>query len=168
MDFTKGSLVMNNPLFNGDNNNYNNSESISQTSQEQNPTVNTSLTKEYLESLNNDYYKLLDKQFENVYIDNQMATDIDIIRFKVECYYYTHINEVIEDVNFMFKCCYQNLTEITNLSKKYDITVYRNYLTTTYLELIKSLYAFKKEYKMLYRKDINELILNNKMPRLSK
>jgi hypothetical protein len=126
----------------------------------------TPLTKEMLSQYNDEYYKEMDKRFENIYIEKFMVTDIDILRYKIENYYYTDIKDVLEDVNFMFRFTFENLSNILGESSK--IESYRNYLTTIYIEIIKTVNSFKKEFRGLFINDINDLINTNKMPKISK
>jgi hypothetical protein len=134
-----------------------------------NGSLNGPLTKEYLAGLNDEYYLELEKRFENIYIETTMATDIDIIRYKVENYYYTNVKDILDDICFMFKFIYENLTSILgdNLYVTKSI-MYKNYLTYNYIELTKIIFSFKREFRTLFNNDIGDLINGNKMPRISK
>lgn len=105
--------------------------------------------------------------FRNKIIPTQAVTNLDILRYKVESMYFTNVNDVIEDVKFMFNHINQNIPSLF-MKEFFDENLSRAYLSNIFVKMIKMLLEIKKEYKMLFDNDIKVIIENNKLPKCSK
>jgi hypothetical protein len=109
-----------------------------------------------------DYYKELEKILENVFIDGSLIKNIDILRFKADMNYYFNVIDFYDDIYAMFKNVYLDLENLIT----FDLIKARKYLTYIYFELIKMI-PNAKDFNEVFNNDIEDIIVNNKLPRVS-
>ena len=112
-------------------------------------------------NLAEEYYIQLEKDFDNVFIEKSFITNIDILRYKAECVYYSNIKDFTDDIYHLFKYIYLELEELIS----FNLLLAKKYLTSLYVEFINLITI---DFKNIFDDDINDIIVNNKLPKISK
>ncbi len=102
----------------------------------------------------------MDKKFQNVFIKEYQIENIDILRYKADMNYYSNMKDFSGDIEALFKNIYMDLDKLIS----FDSIKAKKYLTSIYFEFIKTI---PNDFTELYNNDIEEIIINNKLPKVS-